>query len=198
MTGSGQLRILGLSQLLLAGLSMEVSTQISQNQISQIQSNPAIAAVTARSYKTYTSNSTQAFFDRSVIDKQPENVKTSLSQVTQRLSEQLKNTSDNNLQFDLSNMMIENIWFEDTNQDGLLNAGDNLIISIIDEFGAKDEVKITLTEDSVSIFRNENSADSLIKQAIIKLFIEQMKLQIILSGQQLREFIGKSSPDFSL
>lgn len=135
--------------------------------------------------------------------KQSETVKTSINNLSQELSDQLQSQDSSDDSFSLENSTLDELFFEDSNNDGIINEGDNIVISFTDDTGESNETRIPVTEEFATLIQGINSSDiqgvnSMFMDQFLTLFIEQMKVEILHQNSQMRDMISEGAPDFSL
>lgn len=135
-------------------------------------------------------------------DNQSESVKASINNLSQELSSQLKQQDSTDSSFSLEMSTLDNIFFEDSNEDGIINEGDNIVISFTDDFGELNETRVPVTEEFASLIQGINSSDiqgvnAMFMDQFLTLFIEQMKVEILHQNSLMRDMISESSPDLS-
>ncbi len=133
---------------------------------------------------------------------QSESIKASIDNLSQELSSQLQRQDSTDSSFALENSTLDSLFFEDSNDDGIINEGDNIVISFTDDFGEKDETRVPVTEELASLIQGINSSDlqgvnAVFMDQFLTIFIEQMKVEILHQNSQIRDMISESSPDLS-
>ena len=134
---------------------------------------------------------------------QSEIVKTSINNLSQELSDQLQSQDSSDDSFSLENSTLDELFFEDSNDDGIINEGDNIVVSFTDDAGVSHETRIPVTEEFATLIQGINSSDiqgvnAMFMDQFLTLFIEQMKVEILHQNSQIRDMISEGSPDFSV
>ena len=135
----------------------------------------------------------------------PEALQELLKELSTQLTQQLQSgdhtdgNNENLTNTPTGNATISNISIEDSNQDGIFNAGDSVVATLTDDKGISTTIRIPLNPEDVQNLNQalSSSVNAELQQAVIKGFIEMMMTEMYRAGKDLQDYLEKSRENYS-